>query len=103
MNARLSDVHGELTDKQKRALEKSDTTIRDQTKELNATRLKLSKLSDIVDKQAAKIESLQSELSSVLRSFVSHFERIVSFVANRKSLPISTSCWSISDRQTSSD
>ncbi|UJR10735.1 hypothetical protein I4U23_014924 [Adineta vaga] len=63
MNARLSDVQGELSDKQKRALEKSDNTIRDQTKELNATRVKLSKLSDIVDKQAAKIEFLQTELS----------------------------------------
>jgi hypothetical protein len=62
MTARLSDVHGELSEKQKRALEKSDSTIRDQTKELNTTRLKLSKLSDIVDKQSAKIESLQSDL-----------------------------------------
>jgi hypothetical protein len=63
MTARLSDVQGELNEKQKRALEKSDSTIHDQTKELNATRLKLSKLSDIVDKQSAKIESLQSDLS----------------------------------------
>ncbi|CAF4243668.1 unnamed protein product, partial [Adineta steineri] len=63
LNARLSDVNGELTDKQKRALEKSDTTIRDQTKELNTTRVKLSKLSDIVDKQSAKIESLQTDLA----------------------------------------
>ena len=63
MNARRSDVQGELSDKQKRTLEKNDNTIRDQTKELSATRVKLSKLSDIVDKQAAKIESLQTELS----------------------------------------
>ncbi|CAF1184945.1 unnamed protein product [Adineta steineri] len=63
LNARLSDVNGELTDKQKRALEKSDTTIRDQTKELNTTRVKLSKLSDVVDKQSAKIESLQTDLA----------------------------------------
>jgi len=62
MTARLSDVQGELSEKQKRALEKSDSTIRDQTRELNTTRLKLSKLSDIVDKQSAKIESLQSDL-----------------------------------------
>jgi outer membrane lipopolysaccharide assembly protein LptE/RlpB len=62
MTARLSDVQGELSEKQKRALEKNDSTIRDQTKELNTTRLKLSKLSDIVDKQSAKIESLQSDL-----------------------------------------
>ena len=63
MNARQSYVQGELSDKQKRTLEKNDNTIRDQTKELSATRVKLSKLSDIVDKQAAKIESLQTELS----------------------------------------
>ncbi|CAF4026951.1 unnamed protein product, partial [Rotaria sp. Silwood2] len=63
MTARLSDVQGELSEKQKRALEKSEFTIREQTKELNDTRLKLSKLSDIVDKQSTQIESLQSDLS----------------------------------------
>ncbi|CAF0940971.1 unnamed protein product [Adineta ricciae] len=63
MTARLSDVHGELSDKQKYALEKSEATIREQTKELNETRLKLSKLSDIVDKQTVQIETLQSDLS----------------------------------------
>ena len=63
MAARLSDVQGELSEKQKRALEKSEFTIRDQTKELNETRTKLSKLSDIVDKQSTQIQSLQSDLS----------------------------------------
>ncbi|CAF4193645.1 unnamed protein product, partial [Rotaria socialis] len=63
MTARLSDVQGELSEKQKQALEKSELTIREQTKELNDTRLKLSKLSDIVDKQSTQIESLQSDLS----------------------------------------
>ncbi|CAF1098112.1 unnamed protein product [Rotaria sordida] len=63
MTARLSDVQGELSEKQKRALEKSEFTIREQTKELNDTRLKLSKLSDIVDKQSTQIEILQSDLS----------------------------------------
>ena len=63
MTARLSDVHGELSEKQKQTLEKNQLTIREQTKELNDTRLKLSKLSDIVDKQSAQIESLQSDLS----------------------------------------
>ena len=65
MTARLSDVQGELSEKQKRALEKSEFTIREQTKELNDTRLKLSKLSDIVDKQSTQIETLQSDLSLV--------------------------------------
>ena len=63
MTARLSDVQGELSDKQKRALEKSEATIREQTKELNDTRLKLSKLSEIVDKQTSQMEALQSDLS----------------------------------------
>ncbi|UJR35066.1 hypothetical protein I4U23_027842 [Adineta vaga] len=63
MTARLSDVQGELSDKQKQALEKSESTIREQTKELNETRLKLSKLSDIVDKQTTQIETLQSDLT----------------------------------------
>lgn len=63
MTARLSDVQGELSEKQKQALEKSELTIREQLKELNDTRLKLSKLSDIVDRQSAHIETLQSDLS----------------------------------------
>ncbi|CAF0920949.1 unnamed protein product [Rotaria sordida] len=63
MTARLSDVQGELSEKQKYALEKSESTIREQTKELNETRLKLSKLSDIVDKQSTQIETLESNLS----------------------------------------
>jgi len=65
MTARLSDVQGELSEKQKRALEKSEFTIREQTKELNETRLKLSKLSDIVDKQSKQVETLQTDLSFV--------------------------------------
>jgi hypothetical protein len=63
MTARLSDVQGELTEKQKQTLEKSEFTIREQTKELNDTRLKLSKLSDIVDRQSTQIDNLQSDLS----------------------------------------
>jgi hypothetical protein len=63
MTARLSDLQGELSEKQKQALEKSELTIREQTKELNDTRLKLSKLSEIVDQQSTQIETLQSDLS----------------------------------------
>ncbi len=63
MTARLSDVQGELSEKQKQTLEKSELTIREQTKELNDTRLKLSKLSDIIDQQSAQIETLQTDLS----------------------------------------
>ncbi|CAF0844729.1 unnamed protein product [Adineta steineri] len=63
MTARLSDVQGELSEKQKQTLEKSEVTIREQNKELNETRLKLSKLSDIVDKQTSQIQTLQTDLS----------------------------------------
>ncbi len=63
MTARLSDLQGELSEKQKQTLEKSELTIREQTKELNDTRLKLSKLSDIIDQQTAHIETLQTDLS----------------------------------------
>ncbi|CAF0927876.1 unnamed protein product [Didymodactylos carnosus] len=61
--ARLSDVQGELSEKQKRQIEKNETLIREQTRELGDTRSKLSKLSDIVDKQSRQIESLQTDLT----------------------------------------
>ena len=60
MAARLSDVHGELSEKQKHALEKTESTVREQIQELNETRLKLSKLSDIVDKQSGQLDTVQS-------------------------------------------
>ena len=63
MTARLSDIQGELTEKQKQILEKSELTIREQTKELNDTRFKLSKLSDIIDQQSIQIQTLQTDLS----------------------------------------
>ncbi|CAF0926556.1 unnamed protein product [Didymodactylos carnosus] len=62
-SARLSDVQGELSEKQKRQLEKNETLIREQTRELGDTRSKLSKLSDIVDKQSHHIELLQTDLT----------------------------------------
>jgi hypothetical protein len=63
MTARLSDVQGELSEQQKQTLEKSELIIREQTKELNDTRLKLSKLSDIIDQQTTQIDVLQSDLA----------------------------------------
>ena len=64
MTARLSDLQGELTEKQKRTLEKSETTVREQSKELNDTRAKLARLSEIVEKQTSQIDSLQNDLRS---------------------------------------
>jgi hypothetical protein len=63
MTARLSDVQGELSEQQKQTLERSELIIREQTKELNDTRLKLSKLSDIIDQQTTQIDVLQSDLA----------------------------------------
>jgi hypothetical protein len=63
MTARLSDIQGELTEKQKQILEKNELTIREQTKELNETRLKLSKLSDIIEQQSTQIQILQTDLT----------------------------------------
>ena len=63
MTARLSDLQGELTEKQKRTLEKSEATVREQSKELNDTRLKLARLSEIVEKQTTQIDTLQSDLT----------------------------------------
>jgi GTPase involved in cell partitioning and DNA repair len=62
-NARLSDIQAESNEKHKRALQKCEFTIRDQTRDLHETRTKLSKLSDIVDKQTKQIRTLQSDLS----------------------------------------
>lgn len=63
MTARLSDIQGELTQQQKQSLEKSQMTINEQNKELNETRIKLSKLSDIVDQQSTQIKNLQEDLT----------------------------------------
>lgn len=63
MTARLSDLQGELTEKQKRTLEKSEATVREQSKELNDTRQKLARLSEIVEKQTTQIDTLQSDLT----------------------------------------
>lgn len=63
MTARLSDIQGELSEKQKQTLEKSQTTINEQNKELNETRIKLSKLSDIVDQQSTQMQNLQEALA----------------------------------------
>lgn len=65
MTARLSDIQGELSEKQKQALEKSEATIREQSKDLNETRLKLAKLSEIVEQQSTQIDTLQSDLAYI--------------------------------------
>ena len=50
-SAKLSDTHGEMTDKQKRELERNKALVIEQQKELSTTRAQLAKLSDIIEKQ----------------------------------------------------
>ena len=61
-SAKLSDTHGEMTDKQKRELEKNRQLILDQQKELSVTRAQLAKLSEIVEKQTKQLDSVNPEL-----------------------------------------
>ena len=80
MTARLSDIQGELSEKQKQNLERSEATIREQSKELNETRLKLAKLSDIVDQQSTQMETLQADLAYEFIAFSSiEFDRDSNF------------------------
>ena len=80
MTARLSDIQGELSEKQKQNLERSEATIREQSKELNETRLKLAKLSDIVDQQSTQMETLQADLAYEIIAFSSiEFDRDSNF------------------------
>ncbi len=60
--AKLTDVQGEMTEKQKRELEKNKSLVHEQTRELSDTRSQLVKLSEIVEKQALQIETLKCEL-----------------------------------------
>ncbi len=61
-SAKLSDTHGEMTEKQKRELEKNRQLILDQQKELGVTRAQLAKLSEIVEKQTKQLDSVNPEL-----------------------------------------
>lgn len=61
-SAKLSDTHGEMSEKQKRELERNKQTVIEQQKELSVTRAQLAKLSEIVDKQTAQLDSVQPEL-----------------------------------------
>lgn len=61
-SAKLSDVHGEMTEKQKRELERNKQLVLDQQRELSDNRAQMAKLSEIVDKQTKQLESLKMEL-----------------------------------------
>jgi chromosome segregation ATPase len=62
-SAKLSDVQGELTEKQKRELERNKQLVIEQQRELSDNRAQMAKLSEIVDKQTKQLEALKCELS----------------------------------------
>ena len=71
--AKYSDVQSEISEKQKRELEKSRALIHEQTRELSETRSQLSKLSEIVETQTKQITTLKSDLAKA-NSLVEKFK-----------------------------
>jgi len=61
-SARLSDTQGEMSEKQKRELEKNRSLVIEQQKELSVLRQQLAKLSEIVEKQAEQAEQVRPRL-----------------------------------------
>lgn len=62
-SAKMTDVQGELTEKQKRELEKQKNIVIEQQRELSENRCQMAKLSEIIEKQIEKIESLNLDLT----------------------------------------
>ena len=62
-SAKLSDAQGELTEKQKRELERHKQLVIEQQRELSDHRGQMAKLSEIVDKQTRQLETLKLELT----------------------------------------
>jgi DNA repair ATPase RecN len=62
-SAKLSDCHGEMTEKQKRELERNKQLVSDQQKELSNSRAQLARLSEIVDKQTKQLDTIRPELT----------------------------------------
>ena len=71
--AKYSEVKSEISEKQKRELEKSRALIHEQTRELSETRSQLSKLSEIVETQTKQITTLKSDLAKA-NSLVEKFK-----------------------------
>ncbi len=63
--ARLSDVTGELSEQQKEEVERSRSSMREKEREAAELRQQLAKLSLIVDKQAAEMKELNTDLGLV--------------------------------------
>ncbi|XP_051894942.1 forkhead-associated domain-containing protein 1 [Pristis pectinata] len=61
-NAKMSDLAGELSEKQKVELEQNRVLVRSQALELNTLRQQLAKMSQLVEKKNEKFQSINSEL-----------------------------------------
>lgn len=62
-SAKLTDIQGEMTEKQKRELERNKSLVIEQQRELSEHRAQMAKLSEIVEKQTKQLESLKIELN----------------------------------------
>ncbi|XP_002730673.2 forkhead-associated domain-containing protein 1-like, partial [Saccoglossus kowalevskii] len=62
-SARLSDMTGELSERQKQEMENNLTLMKDMEQELMTQRQQMAKLSELVDKQTNEARKLQAELS----------------------------------------
>ncbi|XP_071476887.1 forkhead-associated domain-containing protein 1-like [Diadema antillarum] len=63
-SARLSDLTGELSERQKEEMENQKTVIRDQEAELTTQRQQLVKLSELVDRKSQEMENLTKEITA---------------------------------------
>jgi hypothetical protein len=61
-SAKLTDIHGEMTEKQKRELERNKQLVVEQQRELSENRTQMAKLSEIVEMQTKQTEAIRLEL-----------------------------------------
>lgn len=88
--ARMSDMTGELSDKQKQKLEQYEERIRDQDSELEGQRKQLVQLSALVDEQQKEINSREDKLTE---------QQKVRIIKTRQNItPIRLSCPSMQGR-----
>lgn len=71
-SARMSDMAGELSDKQKQKLEENEERIREQDRELEELKKQLSQLSLLVDEQQRQIEHREVKLNQQEANIVKH-------------------------------
>ena len=78
--ARMSDMTGELSDKQKQKLEEYEERIRDQDSELDGQRKQLVQLSALVDEQQKEINSREDKLTEQQRVRIFKTQQNITFL-----------------------